>query len=106
MQCGWQCAYTASISSASEPLQPAAQDPSQEKFRRIRLGNAAFQARVGSLEGGVAALELLGFAREPADDALVLPAEKVGTRLCAVHSLDARLCWPTVPTLLVYLMCF
>lgn len=69
-----------------EPLQPAAQDPSQEKFRRIRLGNAAFQARVGSLEGGVAALELLGFAREAADDVLVLPAEKVrDTSLCAAH---------------------
>lgn len=55
------------------------QNPGEDKFRRIRLGNAAFQARVGALEGGVAVLELLGFVREAADDALVLPADKART---------------------------
>ncbi|KAK9831953.1 hypothetical protein WJX81_002741 [Elliptochloris bilobata] len=58
-----------------------ARDPRQDKFRRIRQGNAAFQARVGGLEGGVAVLELLGFARQAADDALVLPADKVNLEL-------------------------
>ncbi len=65
--------------AAARPTAPrrSAQDPSQDKFRRIRLGNAAFQARVGGLEGGTAVLELLGFAREgAAGDALVLPADK------------------------------
>ena len=74
----------------SEPWRPAAQDPSQDKFRRIRLGNAAFQVRVGGLEGGIAALELLGFAREPADDALVLPADKVRPLPCAAHARQMR----------------
>ena len=36
-------------------------DPSQEKFRTIRVGNPAFQQRVGAFEGSIAVLELCGF---------------------------------------------
>ena len=53
------------------------QDPREEKFRRIRLGNAAFQARVGGVEGALRFLELLGFQRDAAGECLVMPADKV-----------------------------
>lgn len=36
-------------------------DPTQEKFRNIRLGNPAFQQRVGAFPGSIEALELCGF---------------------------------------------
>ncbi|KAK9803636.1 hypothetical protein WJX72_007545 [[Myrmecia] bisecta] len=49
-----------------------AKDPSEEKFRKIRLSNAAFQTRVGSLQGGVEFLELIGFKRSPDGESLEL----------------------------------
>ena len=55
---------------------PVAQDPTEDKFRKIRLSNAAFQARVASMSGAVKFLELIGFHEE--DDFLVMPAEKAG----------------------------
>ena len=36
-------------------------DPSQEKFRNIRVGNPAFQQRVGMFKGSLDILELCGF---------------------------------------------
>lgn len=36
-------------------------DPSQDKFRNIRLSNPAFQQRVGAFAGSIEALELCGF---------------------------------------------
>lgn len=36
-------------------------DPSQEKFRNIRVGNPAFQQRVGAFTGSLDILELCGF---------------------------------------------
>ena len=53
------------------------QAPDEEKFRRIKLGGAAFHERVGRVSGGIAVLELLGFERSPDGEALVLPREKV-----------------------------
>ena len=50
------------------------QDPKEEKYRKIRLCNAAFQARVGSLNGALKFLEIVGFQQE--GDFLVMPAEK------------------------------
>ena len=50
------------------------QDPKEEKYRKIRLSNAAFQARVGSLNGALKFLELVGFQQE--GDFLVMAAEK------------------------------
>ena len=40
----------------------AARPWQEEKYRKIRLGNAAFQARVGSLAGGMRFLTTVGFA--------------------------------------------
>ena len=37
------------------------QNPSEEKFRRINLTNAAIQSRVASLPSSMAFFELLGF---------------------------------------------
>ncbi|KAI6674428.1 hypothetical protein NL676_002334 [Syzygium grande] len=64
-------------------------NPDNEKFRRIRLSNPAFQSRVGSLEGGVEFLELCGFEKIDGGKFLFLPRDKVdlavlnlaGTRL-------------------------
>eukprot|EP00181_Compsopogon_caeruleus_P006601 CAMPEP_0184686324 /NCGR_PEP_ID=MMETSP0312-20130426/22028_1 /TAXON_ID=31354 /ORGANISM="Compsopogon coeruleus, Strain SAG 36.94" /LENGTH=347 /DNA_ID=CAMNT_0027141281 /DNA_START=82 /DNA_END=1125 /DNA_ORIENTATION=- len=53
------------------------QHPSQEKFRKIHLSNAAFQARVGSLQGGKEFLELCGFCLAPDGSALVLPEDRL-----------------------------
>ncbi len=50
--------------------------PAEEKFRRIRLANAAFQQRVGAVTGGLKFLELLGFEAEPSGEFLVMPAAK------------------------------
>jgi hypothetical protein len=50
------------------------QDPKEEKFRKIRLSNAAFQTRVASMNGALKFLELVGFQKE--DDSLLMPAEK------------------------------
>ena len=50
--------------------------PGEEKFRRIKLGNPAFQQRVASAHGGVEFLETLGFAADAAGEFLVLPEEK------------------------------
>mmetsp|Transcript_9192 Transcript_9192/g.30306 ORF Transcript_9192/g.30306 Transcript_9192/m.30306 type:complete len:441 (-) Transcript_9192:83-1405(-) len=54
-----------------------ARAPGEEKFRKIRLGNAAFQTRVGSLSGGIAFLEGLGFVRDAAGEFLEIPQDKI-----------------------------
>ena len=50
------------------------QDPTEEKYRKIKLSNAAFQKRVSSLNGALKFLEVVGFQQE--GDFLVMPAEK------------------------------
>lgn len=54
-----------------------AQDPNEEKFRKIRLSNAAFQSRVGSVEGALQFLELLGFARDATGEFLEMARDRV-----------------------------
>ncbi|XP_026661826.2 UBX domain-containing protein 1-like isoform X2 [Phoenix dactylifera] len=54
-----------------------AKNPDEEKFRKIRLGNPAFQDRVGSLKGGIQFLELCGFEKLEGDEYLYLPRDKV-----------------------------
>ena len=60
-------------------------NPAEPKFRRLRLANAALDARVFSVPGALEFLELVGFAREKAEAAadggaaeefLVLPEER------------------------------
>ncbi|GAQ89250.1 hypothetical protein KFL_005030020 [Klebsormidium nitens] len=57
-----------------------ARAPDEEKYRTIRLTNAAFQDRVGSL-GGVPFLELLGFEKDAAGETIKLDRSKVDQTL-------------------------
>ncbi|XP_031111630.1 UBX domain-containing protein 1-B-like isoform X1 [Ipomoea triloba] len=52
-------------------------NPNEEKFRKIRLRNPAFQARVGFCREGIQFLELCGFERVGGDQFLFLPREKL-----------------------------
>lgn len=54
-----------------------ATNPNEEKFRKIRLTNATFQARVGALKGGIEFLELCGFEKIEGGEFLFLPRDKV-----------------------------
>ncbi|KAF3666108.1 hypothetical protein FXO38_09214 [Capsicum annuum] len=51
--------------------------PDEEKFRKIRISNAAFQEKVGSLLGGIEFLELCGFEKTEGGEFLYMPREKV-----------------------------
>ena len=53
------------------------QNPTEEKFRKIRKGNKAFQERVGSMEGTDMFLEACGFQGQKIEDQefWVFPAE-------------------------------
>ncbi|CDP03892.1 unnamed protein product [Coffea canephora] len=53
-----------------------ANNPDDEKFRKIRLGNPAFQSRVGKFKEGVKFLELCGF-EIIGGEFLYLPKDKV-----------------------------
>ncbi|OMO88604.1 hypothetical protein COLO4_20167 [Corchorus olitorius] len=54
-----------------------ARNPDEEKFRKIRLNNQAFQDRVGSLKGGVEFFEICGFEKVEGDQFLFLSRDKV-----------------------------
>uniref|UniRef100_M1CJX4 Ubiquitin-associated /TS-N domain-containing protein n=1 Tax=Solanum tuberosum TaxID=4113 RepID=M1CJX4_SOLTU len=56
-------------------------NPDDGKFRKIRLSNPAFQARVGLFKEGVQFLELCGFERAEKGDFLVLRSDKVDMAL-------------------------
>jgi hypothetical protein len=59
--------------------------PAEDKFRRIRLANDAFQQRVGAVTGGLRFLELLGFERDE--------QARAGRIAAAAHSLaDVAVC--------------
>lgn len=49
-------------------------DPEQDKFRSIRLSNAAFQQRVASFNGSLEVLELCGFKVTACNAAFTFPA--------------------------------
>ena len=53
------------------------QNPTEEKFRKIRKSNKAFQERVGSMEGTEMFLEACGFQNKTIEDQefWVFPAE-------------------------------
>ncbi|KAK9725781.1 hypothetical protein RND81_05G168800 [Saponaria officinalis] len=52
-------------------------NPDEEKFRKIRLTNQAFQDRVGGLKGGIEFLELCGFEKSEDGEFLYMPRNKV-----------------------------
>ncbi|XP_049398379.1 uncharacterized protein LOC125862372 [Solanum stenotomum] len=54
-----------------------ATNPNEEKFRKIRLSNAAFQDRIGKLQGGIEFLEHCGFEKIEGGEFLYLPRDKV-----------------------------
>ncbi|KAL6971015.1 hypothetical protein U1Q18_030695 [Sarracenia purpurea var. burkii] len=54
-----------------------ATNPNEEKFRKIRLSNATFQARVGALKGGIEFLELCGFEKIEGGEFLFLSRDKI-----------------------------
>ncbi|KIY97901.1 hypothetical protein MNEG_10060 [Monoraphidium neglectum] len=62
-------------SSIKLPGGNVARAPDEDKFRRINLGNAAFQSRVAVVPGAIELLETLGFRREEDGSALVMPRE-------------------------------
>ncbi|XP_051118343.1 eukaryotic translation initiation factor 3 subunit A [Andrographis paniculata] len=66
-----------------------ATNPSEEKFRKIRLTNANFQDRVGKLQGGIEFLELCGFEKIEGGEFLYLPREKVD--IAVLHSAGTEL---------------
>ncbi|MEW5312464.1 MAG: hypothetical protein WDW38_004097 [Sanguina aurantia] len=50
-------------------------NPEEDKYRSIKLSNAAFQQRVGSLTGSLEFLEHAGF--QPGEDVLCMPRDKL-----------------------------
>ncbi|KAK1256799.1 hypothetical protein QJS04_geneDACA024762 [Acorus gramineus] len=54
-----------------------AKNPDEEKFRKVRLNNASFQERVGSMKGGIEFLEFCGFEKIEGGAFLFLPRDKV-----------------------------
>lgn len=56
-----------------------AQSPDEEKFRRIRITNSAFQERVGSLKNGIEFLQLCGFVKNDSGEFLEIKREKVNS---------------------------
>ncbi|XP_027775364.1 UBX domain-containing protein 1-like isoform X2 [Solanum pennellii] len=54
-----------------------ATNPDEEKYRKIRISNTAFQARVGHLRGGIEFLEVCGFERTTGGEHLYMQRENV-----------------------------
>ncbi|PNW72062.1 hypothetical protein CHLRE_16g684000v5 [Chlamydomonas reinhardtii] len=54
----------AALDTLETMLGNAAHFPGEDKYRRVRLGNGAFQKRVGRLPGGTALLRVAGFVEE------------------------------------------
>ena len=55
---------------------PSLQNPGEEKYRKIKLSNAAFQSRVAALPASLDFLSHVGFQQDTADEFLVLPADR------------------------------
>ncbi|XP_059626211.1 uncharacterized protein LOC132269149 isoform X2 [Cornus florida] len=54
-----------------------ANNPNEEKYRKIRLSNPAFRDRVGKLKEGIEFLEHCGFERDEGGEFLFFPRDKV-----------------------------
>ncbi|EFJ43466.1 hypothetical protein VOLCADRAFT_119060 [Volvox carteri f. nagariensis] len=74
-----EAAFKTACETMMRYLGNIAASPGEEKFRTIRLGNAAFQQRVASLPGAVDFLVTCGFEKK--DDALVMLPEKLNVEL-------------------------
>ena len=72
--------------------------PKEEKFRRLKLGNAALQRKLLGLPGGLAALVALGFAEAEHEGEAVLLATPDKAGMDKLVSGKARLAievWPS-----------
>ncbi|KAG1656394.1 hypothetical protein FOA52_008804 [Chlamydomonas sp. UWO 241] len=65
--------YKVALSTLSKYIGNVAAHPGEEKYRTIKLTNAAFQSRVGGVSGSLEVLALAGFVKE-SDEAMVMPA--------------------------------
>ena len=70
------------------------QNPTEEKFRKIRKSNKAFQERVGSMEGTEMFLEACGFQNKTIEDQefWVFPAE-VKKNICTKIIWTLKMCY-------------
>ena len=68
------------------------QNPTEEKFRKIRKSNKAFQERVGSMEGTEMFLEACGFQNKTIEDQefWVFPAEVKKIFVQKLYGLDFK----------------
>jgi hypothetical protein len=75
--------FAAAAATLSTYCANIARAPAEDKFRRIRLANAAFQQRVGAVPGGggLRFLEALGFEAQPDGEFLAMPQEKASAAL-------------------------
>ncbi|GAX81762.1 hypothetical protein CEUSTIGMA_g9190.t1 [Chlamydomonas eustigma] len=71
--------FKTAVSTMLKYVGNVASQPDEEKFRNIKLSNAAFQQRVASLEGSLVVLEQAGFQR--VDELLTMPREKVNVEV-------------------------
>eukprot|EP00884_Botryococcus_braunii_P020187 jgi/Botrbrau1/6852/Bobra.152_2s0012.1 len=58
-----------------------AMHPDEEKYRKIKLGNAAFQSRVASLEGSLDFLSLVGFKADPSGEYIEMARDQINLEL-------------------------
>lgn len=73
-------------------LQNVISNPNEEKYRKIRISNKAFQERVANIEGSFEFLEAAGFLREKIlvgeqnEEFFVLPSEVKDTESLEVRT--------------------
>lgn len=58
-------------------IQNVINSPQEDKYRQLKLGSAAFQSKVGALDGSIHFLELCGFQKNNAGDALQMDSASV-----------------------------
>jgi hypothetical protein len=56
--------YTTAVTTLEKILGNIANNPLEDKYRKVKLGNAAFQKRLGGLPGGDPAMKAVGFLVE------------------------------------------
>lgn len=61
--------YTTAVTTLEKILTNIADNPMEEKYRKVKVQNAAFQNRLGGLNGGDAAMKAVGFEVSNVDGA-------------------------------------
>jgi hypothetical protein len=62
-------AYSTAVTTLSTVLSNIADNPMEEKYRKVKKGNVAFNKKLGGLNGGDAAMKAVGFVLEVQDGA-------------------------------------